>query len=208
MLRRDAYTHHAAERACSLNLAIVRTALPYGPYVNYLGTIAHLHTIADYPLKLAIFYLAMIPFIAVAACYGHLKQPMKALYIFPWFVARFHTDILIRNSPGKYPSHTVHVDDIAGAMWAAAEWMAKTGRKEADVLAGEEIVFKNEKSKAAEVEGMVLPSEKVIVPLFNIVSRLRCRTRNVVCDGAAGGRLEGDPSRAWERNCVLLWHYV
>ena len=64
----------------------------------------------------------------------------------------------------------MHVDDIAGAMWAAAEWMAKIGRKEADALAGEEIVFKNEKSKASEVEGMVPPTQKVIAPLFNIVS--------------------------------------
>ena len=69
----------AAERACSLNLVIVRTALPYGPYVNYLGTIARLHTFADHLLTLVPFCLAMIPFIAVAACYGHLKQPMKAL---------------------------------------------------------------------------------------------------------------------------------
>ncbi|EJF65716.1 hypothetical protein BD309DRAFT_944311 [Dichomitus squalens] len=113
-----------------LNLVIIRTALPYGPYINYL---------------------AVIPFIAVAACYGHLHQPMKAL-----------------NSPGKYPSHTVHVEDIAGAMWAAAEWMAKTGRKEGDALAGEEIVFKNEKSKASEVEGVVAPTQKVVAPLFNI----------------------------------------
>ena len=54
------------------------------------------------------------------------------------------------------------MDDIAGAMWAAAEWMAKTGRKEADSLAGEEIPFKNDKSKTAEVESMVPPSQKVI----------------------------------------------
>ncbi|KAI0721618.1 hypothetical protein C8T65DRAFT_201291 [Cerioporus squamosus] len=125
---------HEALRALGaiedLNLVIVRTALPYGPYINYT---------------------ALIPFIAVAACYGHLKQPMKAL-----------------NSPGKYPSHTVHVDDIVGAMWAAAEWMAKTGRTEANTLAGEEIVFKNEKSKVDEVEGMVPPSKKVVAPLFNI----------------------------------------
>ncbi|KAI0781092.1 hypothetical protein BD413DRAFT_20648 [Trametes elegans] len=113
-----------------LNLVIVRTALPYGPYVNYLS---------------------VIPFIAVAACYGYLKQPMKAV-----------------NSPGKYPSHTVHVDDIAGAMWACAEWMAKLGRKEADAIAGEEIPFKNDKSKVNEVEGMVPHNQKVIAPLFNI----------------------------------------
>ena len=47
--------------------------------------------------------------------------------------------------------------------------MAKTGRTEANSLAGEEIVFKNEKSKAKEVEGMVAPDKKCIAPLFNIV---------------------------------------
>ena len=79
----------------------------------------------------------------------------------------------LRNSPGKYPSHTVHVDDIAGAMWAAAEWMAKTGRTEADALAGEEIVFKNDKSKVKEVEGMVPPDQKCVAPAFNIVRTRR-----------------------------------
>ena len=52
--------------------------------------------------------------------------------------------------------------------------MAKTGRTEANSLAGEEIVFKNEKSKVDEVEGMVAPSKKVIAPLFNIVSPVVC----------------------------------
>ena len=51
--------------------------------------------------------------------------------------------------------------------------MAKTGRTEADALAGEEIVFKNDKSKVDEVEGMVPPATKVIAPLFNIVCLLR-----------------------------------
>lgn len=78
--------------------------------------------------------------------------------------------VLLRNSPGKYPSHTVHVDDIAGAMWACAQWMAKIGRQEADSIAGEEIPFKNEKSKVNEVEGMIPHSQKVVAPLFNIVS--------------------------------------
>lgn len=67
--------------------------------------------------------------------------------------------------------HTVHVDDVAGAMWACAQWMVSVGgRQEADAIAGEEIVFKNEKGKAEEVEGMVPHSVKVIAPLFNIVS--------------------------------------
>lgn len=55
-------------------------------------------------------------------------------------------------------------------MWACAEWMSKIGRKEANSIAGEEILFKNDKSKAKTVEGMVDPSKKCIAPLFNVVS--------------------------------------
>lgn len=63
-------------------------------------------------------------------------------------------------------------------MWTCAEWMAKIGRKEANSIAGEEIVFKNEKSKVKEVEGMVPHDQKCIAPLFNIVSRYH----RVPCD--------------------------
>jgi hypothetical protein len=69
--------------------------------------------------------------------------------------------------------HTVHIDDVSGALWACAEWMAREGRKEADTLAGEEIIFHNDKSKVKEVEGMVAHDKKVIAPLFNLVSRNR-----------------------------------
>ena len=55
-------------------------------------------------------------------------------------------------------------------MWACAEWMAKVGRTEANAIAGEEIPFKNEKSKVDQVDGMVPHNQKVIAPLFNIVS--------------------------------------
>lgn len=55
-------------------------------------------------------------------------------------------------------------------MWALAGWMAGLGRKEADAIAGEEILFKNDKSKAKKVDGMVSPDTKCIAPLFNIVS--------------------------------------
>ena len=48
--------------------------------------------------------------------------------------------------------------------------MNKTGRKEANSIAGEEILFKNDKSKAKTVEGMVEPGKKCIAPLFNVVS--------------------------------------
>ncbi|KAF7359382.1 NAD dependent epimerase dehydratase family protein [Mycena sanguinolenta] len=90
--------------------------------------------------------------ITVASVYGHMKKPMKSMW-----------------SPGKNPTHTVHTDDVAGAMWTCAQWMAPLGRKEADSLAGEEIIFHNEKSKASEVQGMPPPDKKLIAPLFNLV---------------------------------------
>lgn len=97
-------------------------------------------------------YGPIISFACVAAVYGYLKQPMKGLW-----------------SPGKHPVHTVHVEDVAGAMWACAQWMASVGgRTEADAIAGEELVFKNDKSKADEIEGMVPHNVKVIAPVFNI----------------------------------------
>jgi hypothetical protein len=66
--------------------------------------------------------------------------------------------------------HTVHADDVAGGLWAAAEWMSRVGRDEALTLAGEEIAWKNDKSKLAEVAGMPPPDKKIIAPLFNLVS--------------------------------------
>lgn len=67
--------------------------------------------------------------------------------------------------------NTVHVVDVAGAIWALAEWMAKLGRKEADSLAGEDIIS-NDKSKVKEGEGHNLPEygKKLVAPLFNLVS--------------------------------------
>lgn len=48
--------------------------------------------------------------------------------------------------------------------------MAPLGRKAADSLAGEEIIFHNDKSKVKEVEGMPPHNQKVVAPLFNLVS--------------------------------------
>lgn len=39
------------------------------------------------------------------------------------------------------PVHTVHVEDVAGAVWRCAEWIAPLGRQQADSLAGEKIPF-------------------------------------------------------------------
>ncbi|KAF8919633.1 hypothetical protein CPB85DRAFT_1373390 [Mucidula mucida] len=96
-------------------------------------------------------YGIMPSFITVAAVYGYMKKPMKSLW-----------------SPGKHPNHTVHSEDIAGGLWACAEWMAPLGRKAADGAAGEDIPFHNEKSKTKEVEGMPPHDKKMIAPLFNL----------------------------------------
>ena len=69
--------------------------------------------------------------------------------------------------------NTVHVDDVAGAAVALARWIEKEGRKQADILAGEEITT-NDKSKvkAAETDTLPDPSKKLIAPLFNLVSAM------------------------------------
>jgi len=89
--------------------------------------------------------------LTVAAVYGYMKKPMKSLW-----------------SPGHNAMHTVHADDVAGGLWAAAEWMSGVGRDEALKLAGEEIAWKNDKSKLGEVTGMPPPDKKIIAPLFNL----------------------------------------
>jgi hypothetical protein len=63
--------------------------------------------------------------------------------------------------------NTIHSDDVAGGLWAAAEWMSRVGRAEALNAAGEEICCKN---KVKEVTGMPAPEKKIVVPLFNLVS--------------------------------------
>jgi hypothetical protein len=75
-----------------------------------------------------------------------------------------------RWSPGHNAMNTVHSDDVAGGLWAAAEWMSRVGREEALRLAREEIYWRNDKSKVTEVAGMPPPEMKVVAPLFNLVS--------------------------------------
>jgi hypothetical protein len=81
-----------------------------------------------------------------------MKQPMKALH-----------------SPGKHAVNTVHVDDVSGALWAAAKWIEPLGRKAADEAAGEKIPFQNDKKKIADVEGVVAADQTPVAPLFNLV---------------------------------------
>jgi len=93
----------------------------------------------------------MTTVMTVAAVYGYMKKPMKSLW-----------------SPGHNAMNTIHSDDVAGGLWAAAEWMSRVGRDEALKLAGEEIFWKNDKTKLSEVVGMQPPDKKIIAPLFNL----------------------------------------
>jgi len=71
-----------------------------------------------------------------------------------------------------YPGNrinTVHVDDVAGASWAAALWMESLGRAEANRVAGEEIYFANDKEKVKSVKYAPQSSEALTAPLFNVV---------------------------------------
>lgn len=70
--------------------------------------------------------------------------------------------------------HCIHVDDIAGVAWAAAQWMAPLGRAAADSQAGEEIIFHNSKSKFKDVADIVPHDKKVVAPVFNAVSIAKC----------------------------------
>jgi hypothetical protein len=88
--------------------------------------------------------------------YGYMKEPMRALH-----------------SPGKHAIHTIHIDDVCGALWTAAKWMEPLGRKEADAVAGEKIFFQNDKKKIADVEGVTAATDIPIAPIFNLVIRLQ-----------------------------------
>lgn len=97
-------------------------------------------------------YGPITSYMAMASVYAYLKQPVKCLW-----------------GPGKHPVHTVHVDDVAGAMWACAEWIDRVGgRTKANEIAGEEIPFRNDKSKAAQVPAMAPPDQKIVAPLFHL----------------------------------------
>jgi hypothetical protein len=98
------------------------------------------------------FGLSVISAITVASVYGYMQKPMKSMW-----------------SPGKNPTHTIHVEDVAGGAWACANWVANHGRKEADQLAGVPIIFHNDKTKVKEVEGMLPHDENPVAPIFNLV---------------------------------------
>jgi len=94
----------------------------------------------------------VISLITVASVYGYMHKPMKSMW-----------------SPGKNPTNTIHVEDVAGGAWACANWIANHDRKEADQLAGVSIPFHNNKNKVKEVEGMLPHDQKPVAPIFNMV---------------------------------------
>lgn len=91
------------------------------------------------------------PRIALGPVYKHLAMEMKYLW------------------SGGLRLNTVHVDDVAGGMWACAQWMAARGRAQADAEAGEELHFFNDKSRCSEVTCMPPATEVPVAPLFNLV---------------------------------------
>ncbi|KAF8201582.1 hypothetical protein BJ912DRAFT_1116493 [Pholiota molesta] len=123
-----------------------------------LRTLASIENLNLVILRLGFLYGPYVDFgniisaITVASVYGYLQRPMKSLW-----------------SPGKNPTNTIHVDDVAGGAWACANWIAGLGRKAANEIAGVPILFHNDKSKVSEVEGMITHDKKPVVPLFNLV---------------------------------------
>ncbi|KAJ3572809.1 hypothetical protein NP233_g2838 [Leucocoprinus birnbaumii] len=89
--------------------------------------------------------------IIVASIYGYLKKPMKSMW-----------------SPGKNPTHTVHIDDLAGAAWAAANWIAPLGRKAANEQAGVEILCHTPSTDPPQTPEAIPKSQKVIAPILNV----------------------------------------
>ncbi|KAG8932170.1 hypothetical protein FRC03_005359 [Tulasnella sp. 419] len=92
------------------------------------------------------------PRITIGRVYKHLNEEMKYLW-----------------SPDIH-MNTVHVDDVSGAMWAAAEWMAPLGREQANNVAGEVIHYfpPTQKDLVAELEGHLPKGSDPVAPLFNI----------------------------------------
>ncbi|KAI9452322.1 NAD-P-binding protein [Russula earlei] len=93
-------------------------------------------------LNLVIVRVGLVygPYIDFGLMTNVLTKPMKSLW-----------------SPGRNAMNTVHSDDVAGGLWAAAEW-----------IVSQQIYWKNDKSKVPEVVGMQPPEKKIIVPLFNL----------------------------------------
>lgn len=69
--------------------------------------------------------------------------------------------------------NTLHLEDMAGAMWAAAQWIEPLGRAKADELAGETITYfpPGKPELVAGLEGYLPKGQDPRAPFFNVVSR-------------------------------------
>lgn len=67
--------------------------------------------------------------------------------------------------------HTIHLDDVAAAMWAVAQWMGSVGRAQANTLAGETLRFHapEKKELLKDLEGHLPKDKDPVAPLFNLV---------------------------------------
>jgi len=93
------------------------------------------------------------PRITLGRVYKYLDEEMKYLW---------SSDIRM---------HTVHTLDVAGAMLAAADWMAATGRAKANELAGETLYFHapERKDLLGDLQGHLPKGKDPVAPLFNVV---------------------------------------
>lgn len=116
----------------NLNLVIVRTATPYGPY-SLSGIVT--------------------PRITLGRVYKYLNEEMKYLW---------SSDLRM---------HTVHLEDVAGALWAVAQWMEPLGRAKANEIAGETLRFyaPEKKDLLKDLEGHLPKGSDPVAPFFNIV---------------------------------------
>lgn len=67
--------------------------------------------------------------------------------------------------------HTVHLEDVAGALWAVAQWMEPLGRAKANEIAGETLRFyaPEKKDLLKDLEGHLPKGSDPVAPFFNIV---------------------------------------
>jgi hypothetical protein len=166
----------------SLNLVVLRIGLVYGPYIDF-GLSTHIAIDPSSSLTRGCSDKR-------ANCGCRVWLPEEAHEIFvrlPCASPPYFCLLAFRWSPGHNPMHTIHSEDVAGGLWAVAEWMSRVGHEEALKLAGEEIVWRNDKNKLTEATGMPPPEKKIIAPLFNLVSiNMSCQSVNsklILSDG-------------------------
>ena len=165
MGHRRSSLHSVLSVSFSLNLVILRIGFVYGPYVEFglcKAFFNYYRTQSDIPSsRCSSHQRGFDIWIHEEAHEDNVRAII--LTLFPC------SNVICSWGPGKDPVHSVHVEDVAGAMWACAQWMTPLGRKQADALAGEKIYFHNDKDKVKEVDGTCPANVQPVAPLFNLV---------------------------------------